>query len=423
MKQHSITKALLFIIATALVNIKSYGQTIRHTVNRGETIESIAELYGTTINELSSLNNDIDTFYTGMEIDIPFPDDMSAEEYTRNPERILEYYADYKRLINMYNASYTKDAEEAYKKLIDDYSKVSNCSEAYYELAKYYYNKDKLNKARVTFYIALSDDALSSKKKEKGQAYIAKIEEILQERAERRSQIWNNISTGIVQGLQMGVNAYMQYEQMKQSGTTANSGYNSFTGINSNLNGLDPASEAYTAQALRNADASYNKTINQLQQNSNAFLNQSMVNIQNELQMSRQRDQQCHDLWVRNLGREPTPEEDQAWWTNYSNGMANAYLQANSNTSASSSSGNNASYNTNDAIEKAKEYYDNRYGNKTCHICNGYKKCKYCNGTKIHHNDITGKDEPCEMCWLQNGVRTGLCRQCGGTGQTYGVKN
>lgn len=62
----------------------------------------------------------------------------------------------------------------------------------------------------------------------------------------------------------------MQYEQMKQSGTVS-SGFNSFTGINSNLNGLDPASEAYTAQALRNADASYNNAINQIKQNTNAF--------------------------------------------------------------------------------------------------------------------------------------------------------
>lgn len=407
MIRHIIAMALLCGI-TAVPSNECYGQTIRHTVTRGETIETIAELYGTTTDKLSSLNNDIDTFYTGLPIQIPYPEDFNTEEYTHSPERVLEYYADYKRLKRMYSDPYTKDAEDAYKKLIEKYSNVSNCSGAYYELAKYYYNKDKLNKARVTFNMALSDDALSPNKKKEGNAYIEKIENILAKREEKRKRIWGNIGTGIVQGLQAGAYAYMQYEQMKQS-SGGSSGYNNFTGINSNLNSLDPTSEAYTAQALRNAETSYNNATNQITQNSNAFLSQSMASFQNEMQMAKQSAQQCHDLWVWNLGREPTTEEDQAWWTNYYQSMSATYTQSSSGATSTSTQNNNVD---NTQRKSASGYY--------CTTCRDTKKCQTCNGSgwqdglaDIHDHYGAGINRiPCGNCSNGRSKGDGRCPFC-----------
>lgn len=420
--RQSTRLAICFLIIL-FSGFKAIGQTIHHIVEKGEDIQSIAKLYDTTCSKLAEMNNGIDVFYTGLAIEIPIPEDLSISELRKNEEQVLQYYAEYKQLKERYKSgAHTKEEGKNYRDLINKYKRVSSCSNAYYKLAETYYFRDKYNKAIENFNIALNGRGLTAKNRRLSHAYIEKIEEILRKRAEKNNRIWNNVCNGLAQGLQAGANTYMQYEQMKQSGTVS-SGFNSFTGINSNLNGLDPTSEAYTTQALKNADASYNRAISQIQQNSNAFLNQSMINMQNEMQLAKQRDQQCHDMWVRNLGREPTAEEDQTWWTNYYTGMTNAYLQANSSTTVSSSSQNDVNNKPNNVVEKAKEYHKERYGYKQCHICNGYKKCKYCNGTKIRRNEMTGNNEPCGMCWLKNGVRTGLCSQCGGTGQTYGIKN
>lgn len=413
--RQSTRLAICFLIIL-FSGFKAIGQTIHHIVEKGEDIQSIAKLYDTTCSKLAEMNNGIDVFYTGLAIEIPIPEDLSISELRKNEEQVLQYYAEYKQLKERYKpGAHTKEEGKNYQDLINRYKGVSSCSNAYYKLAETYYFRDKYNKAIENFNIALNGRGLTAKNRRLSHAYIEKIEEILRKRAEKNNRIWNNVCNGLAQGLQAGANAYMQYEQMKQSGTVS-SGFNSFTGINSNLNGLDPASEAYTAQALRNADASYNNAINQIKQNTNAFFNQSMVSFQQEMEASKKRDQQCHDLWVFNLGREPTSEEDQAWWTNYYQSMAGTY-------SPTSSSTSNVTPATNDVAEKNKNYYDSRYGYRQCHLCNGYKKCTYCNGTKIRHNEMTGNDEPCGMCWLKNGVRTGLCRQCGGTGQTYGIKN
>ena len=414
-----VTKSIsriTFLLITLFPCYHAVGQTLHHIVEKGEDIQSIAKLYGTTCSKLAEMNNDIDVFYAGLAVEIPVPEDINIYELRKNKEQVLQYYAEYKQLKDRYPFGInSKEAGKAYQNLINKYKGMSSCSNAYYKLAETYYYRDKYNKALENFNIALNGRGLTAKNRRLSHAYIEKIEEILRKRAEKNNRIWNNVCNGLAQGLQAGANAYMQYEQMKQSGTVS-SGFNSFTGINSNLNGLDPTSEAYTAQALRNADASYNNAINQIKQNTNVFFNQSMISFQQEMEASKKRTQQCHDLWVRNLGREPTAEEDQAWWMNYNQSMGDTYNQTSSSTS-------NVNHTTNDVAEKNKSYYDSRYGNKQCHLCNGYKKCTYCNGSKIHHNDITGKNEPCNMCWLENGVRTGLCRQCGGTGQTYGVKN
>lgn len=434
MKIHAIA-TLLFCCMTAALSNECYGQTIHHTVTRGETIETIAELYDTTTDKLSSINNDIDTFYTGLPILIPYPEDFNTEEYTKNPERILEYYSDYKRLKKMYSNPYTKDAEEAYKKLIEEYGKVSNCSGAYYELAKYYYNKDKLNKARVTFYMALSDDALSPNKKKEGNAYIEKIENILAKREEKRKRIWGNIGTGIVQGLQAGAYAYMQYEQTKQSsggnGNT-NSSINKYSASSDEKNML--AMQQIANYTINQTTAAWNGTPMMPTDMSAVNLGSDMTpgspawtwNKQQEINIMSTQNAKAESELV-NYYRQQAQQIEKQIIENPTQPIA-GYTDRDGNwISREMIEADNYMPDNNDKTIKESNnytsYYKERYGNKICHICNGYKKCIYCNGTKIRHNDLTGKDEPCNMCWLQNGARTGLCRQCGGSGQTYGIKN
>ena len=72
--------------------------------------------------------------------------------------------------------------------------------------------------------------------------------------------------------------------------------------------------------------------------------------------------------------------------------------------------------------EKNRTYYQERYGNKECHICHGSGRCTTCNGSGFMHNDLTYGSSECPNCLLENMRRTGKCSTCRGTGSVYGLK-
>ena len=70
---------LILVVLTLMLcfnSAKSWGQDIvnlRHTVQRGETIEILADKYRLTTDMLKAINLGMDTFYTGMEVLVPAP--------------------------------------------------------------------------------------------------------------------------------------------------------------------------------------------------------------------------------------------------------------------------------------------------------------------------------------------------------------
>lgn len=87
------------------------------------------------------------------------------------------------------------------------------------------------------------------------------------------------------------------------------------------------------------------------------------------------------------------------------------------------SGGGVESYNANENIrEKNSEYYQERYGNKECHICHGSGRCTTCNGTGYVSNHLTSGTSECPNCYLENMRRTGKCGSCQGRGSVYGLK-
>lgn len=77
----------------------------------------------------------------------------------------------------------------------------------------------------------------------------------------------------------------------------------------------------------------------------------------------------------------------------------------------------------NESLEKAKNYYSERYGNVTCPICHGMKYCQTCNGYKVYSSSFTSGQVDCPNCWFKNGKRTGLCSKCQGKGYVYGLRH
>ena len=76
----------------------------------------------------------------------------------------------------------------------------------------------------------------------------------------------------------------------------------------------------------------------------------------------------------------------------------------------------------NDALERAKDYYSERYGNVTCPVCHGLKYCQMCNGNKVYKDQFSSGLLECRQCWIEHGKRTGLCSECQGKGYVYGLR-
>lgn len=73
MRRYDIIMAILAMLF-GLNPTKGFGQDIvnlRHIVQRGETIETLADSYRLTTDMLKTVNLGMDTFYTGMEVFVP----------------------------------------------------------------------------------------------------------------------------------------------------------------------------------------------------------------------------------------------------------------------------------------------------------------------------------------------------------------
>lgn len=87
-------KHLYVIILLSLSTIiQVHGQEIKkHVVQRGETLESIAKDYNLSPNELHNANNDMEIFYTGLEINVPIKKTMIASTGTKQSSNSDEQF-------------------------------------------------------------------------------------------------------------------------------------------------------------------------------------------------------------------------------------------------------------------------------------------------------------------------------------------
>lgn len=88
----------IMVMFILLCSVKSWGQDIvnlHHIVQRGETIEILADKYRLTTDILKAVNLGMDTFYTGMEVLVPVDKKYMWLRSEDDSETILKDIAGY----------------------------------------------------------------------------------------------------------------------------------------------------------------------------------------------------------------------------------------------------------------------------------------------------------------------------------------
>ena len=109
---------------------KCWGQDIvnlRYIVQRGETIETLADKYRLTTDILKTVNLGMDTFYTGLEVFIPVDSKYLCLRSEEDSEIILEdiagYFSEYQEASRIFNSGNYKKADKLFEFTIRNHGK------------------------------------------------------------------------------------------------------------------------------------------------------------------------------------------------------------------------------------------------------------------------------------------------------------
>lgn len=130
-------KNILIFIAIVLFSGASFAQTRKHTVQRGETLETIANRYETSVAEITELNPDASRFiYVGMELIIPDSPAASAKSASNDKESSVSA-SEQKKTVDAntlsYYGSYFSPAQQERAQLVKENSFLAVLCGGYFE--------------------------------------------------------------------------------------------------------------------------------------------------------------------------------------------------------------------------------------------------------------------------------------------------
>lgn len=374
---------------------KSWGQDIvnlRHIVQRGETIEILADKYRLTTDILKAVNLGMDTFYTGMEVLVPVDKKYMWLRSEDDGEVILKdiagYFSEYQEASRVFNTGDYKKADKLFESTIRNHGKYLPCEEAYFGRAMCDYNRNKWSSAIEGFAQVISIDECPEELREQSRSLKANAEE----KREARNQRTANFFSGLFQAAAEVGTAYMAASQ-------ANVGQGSCN--------YPSMSQGKSLGSMSNAEFTnyVNTSLYQL-------ANYSMMQVEQQWKQEEIQVKTGFASTYRQLhgGKEPSAEEVQAAYNNYMQNKVNAYKtvqQASSGMydrelgiTGSSSTG------TTSSSRKCMKLTatDNAH-------CNGNGLCSKCNGNKKYFENGRWVD-PCVICG-----GSGMCPSCHGTGE------
>lgn len=360
------------------------GRIVKHVVEQGETMGSIAESYGISLAELECTNPFDEQCYVGMELDVPVCM-TDAELY------------DLKRSVNNSNYARAEKLFEKgdYKGAIKIYSELAIGNgptiTAHYNRGIAYYRRGRLKRAMEDMAYVCRNDK-SGRFPEASKLH-DKIFAELERRKEARKRNWMNFLNGVVQVVGSALNQYAQYQ-----GYASNAGNN--YGGGSALNTQFPPefdfskydfAARFTTDANGNIMTSY-PGLSAATGRMNAAVQTACSQVYGKLMAT-------GDSYYMS---QAVSLQQQCATNNWTNQLDQLFFD----TPMYPVAGNTG--NT-DYVTTTKE--DNDSTSQSCSQCHGIKKCFTCNGNRKYINPNTNKYVSCPNC------TNGLCSACGGTGK------
>lgn len=381
---------LVFFILLCSHFAKSWGKGIvnlRHIVQRGETIEILADKYKLTTDMLKAVNLGMNTFYTGMEVLVPVDKKYIGLRSEDDSETILKdiagYFSEYQEASRVFNAGDYKKADKLFESTIRNHGKYLPCEEAYFGRAMCDYNRNKWGSAIEGFAQVISIDECPKELREQSRSLKANAEG----RREARSQRTANFFSGLFQVAAEVGTAYMAASQ-------ANAVQGSYN--------YPSMPQGKSLGTMSNAEFTnyVNTSLSQL-------ANYSMMQVE---QQWKQEEIQVKSGFVstyRQLhgGKEPSAEEIQAAYNSYMQNKTNAYK-----TVQQASSG---LHDRELGISSSSSGSTNKKGPSgyACSVCRDTHVCQTCNGSGWQHSDMG------EIHDHGGGVGRIKCGNCKGDGR------
>ena len=378
---------------------KSWGQDIvnlRHTVQRGETIEILADKYKLTTDMLKTVNLGMDIFYTGMEVLVPVDKKYMWLRSEDDSEVILKdiagYFSEYQEASRVFNTGDYKKADKLFESTIRNHGKYLPCEEAYFGRAMCDYNRNKWSSAIEGFAQVISIDECPEELREQSRSLKANAEE----RREARNQRTANFFSGLFQAAAEVGTAYMAASQ-------ANAGQGSYN--------YPSMPQGMSLGSMSNAEFTnyVNTSLYQL-------ANYSMMQVEQQWKQEEIQVKTGFASTYRQLhgGKEPSAEEVQAAYNNYMQTKANAYstVQKVSSGMYDRELGISGSSSTDSKKKTASGF--------ACSVCRDSHVCQTCNGSGWQNGMGDNHDHygagvnkiPCGNCSNGRSKGDGICHYC-----------
>lgn len=380
----------IMVMFILLCSVKSWGQDIvnlRHIVQRGETIEILADKYRLTTDILKAVNLGMDTFYTGMEVLVPVDKKYMWLRSEDDSETILKdiagYFSEYQEASRVFSTGDYKKADKLFETTIRNHGKYLPCEEAYFGRAMCDYNRNKWSSAIEGFAQVISIDDCPMELREQSRSLKANAEE----KREARNQRTANFFSGFFQAAVEVGTAYMAASQ-------ANAGQGSYN--------YPTVSQGKSLGSMSNAEFTnyVNTSLSQL-------ANYSMMQVEQQWKQEEIQVRTGYASTYRQLhgGKEPSAAEIQAAYTNYMQTKVNAYK-----TVQQASSG---------MYDRQLGISDNSSNNSkkktvsgfVCSQCRDTHVCQTCNGSGWQHSDMG------EIHEHGGGIGRIKCGNCKGSGK------
>lgn len=375
-----------------LIPTKGIGQDIvnlSHIVQRGETLETLADRYRLTTEMLKTVNLDMDTFYTGLEIVVPVDKKYLCLRSKEDGEMILEdmagYFSEYQEASRIFDLGNYKKANDLFESTIRNHGKYLPCEEAYFGKAMCAFHRKKWSTAVEGFEQVISIDHCPKELKEQSRKLMAEAEEQRDARAERTAGIFSSL-----------------FQAIAEAGTA----YMAASQANNGMAGYNYASmpQGTSLGTMNNAEFTnyVNTSLGQL-------ANYSMMQVAMQWKQEEMQMKTGFAASYRQLhGKDPSEEEVQAAYNSYMQSKGNAYQTVQQASSGLYDRELGMSGNSSSASASSGGYKCKKLSATDKAHCNDTGICQNCNGNKVTH-DMLGNTIECKVCYGK-----GVCPSCNG---------